>query len=115
MKILMYSNALKLFYRANLVIVKESKITLSPIFKPVVNICSICKKGQKILFEIFITYFIHLKRELIKKYTRIFCINTFGCEVIKIRHYLFAHIPKEVINIAPFFFISSFSHAMRPA
>src|SRR3989338_4175246 len=111
----MYPDTFQLFYSANLVFIQKSQITLSPVLQPVSNIVFIHEQRFKILFEIFVTYFIDLNRELIEKRARVFDIDIFRAYVIEVRHYFLIHIPEEVINIPALFLVDRFADAASPS
>src|SRR3989344_7595720 len=111
----MYPNIFQLFYSANLVFIQKSKITLSPVLQPVSNIVFIHEQLFKILFEIFVAYFVDLNRELIEKRARVFDIDIFRTYVIEVRHYFLIHIPDEVINISALFLVNRFAYAASPS
>src|SRR3989344_9224107 len=106
----MYTNTLKFLDSADFVFLQKTQVTLAPILEPILDVGFINKQGLQVLLEIFVTYFIDLKREFIEKRARVFRINAFGYEVIEIRYHLFIHIPKEIVNITSLFFVSCFSH-----
>src|SRR3989344_3303484 len=110
----MYPNIFQLFYSANLVFIQKSKITLSPVLQPVSNIVFIHEQRFKILFEIFVAYFIDLNRKLIEKRARVFDINIFRTYVIEVRHYFLIHVPEEIINISALFLIDRLTYAANP-
>src|SRR3989344_6669289 len=101
----MYTNTLKFFYSADFIFIQKTQVTLAPILEPILDVGFINKQRLHVLFEIFVTYFVDLKREFIEKRTRVFRINAFGYKVIEIRYHLFIHVPKEIVNITSFFFV----------
>src|SRR3989344_3213437 len=113
-KILSDFDACKSPYITNFIIIQKSQIAFPPIFEPVTNKSLIHKERGKILFEIFVAYFIDLNRELIKKRARIFDIDIFRANVIEVRHYFLIHIPEEVINISPLFLVDRDTYATSP-